>query len=143
LILKELLEHQNTTKTVKFNFIVNLKELLEMLLGESHAALLATQLAATHGCSDLILEGDALTVVTAINNPLVFKDWNFSSVVDDIFLLFSSFQSWKTLKVSRCANFRAHWFAKWAASNLVFGSIPKGSSILSSIRIKSGKDPPL
>jgi hypothetical protein len=33
--------------------------------------------------------------------------------------------------------------AKWAASNQVFGSIPIGSPILSSIRIRSGKDPPL
>jgi hypothetical protein len=46
------------------------------------------------------------------------------------------------LKVSRCANFRAHALAKWAASNRIFGSILTGSPIFSSIRIKNEKDPP-
>jgi hypothetical protein len=66
--------------------------------------LLPTQLADTHGCSNLLLEKDALMVITTINNPLMFKDWNFSSVVNDIFLLL--FLS--KLEVSQYANFRAY-----------------------------------
>jgi hypothetical protein len=46
------------------------------------------------------------------------------SVVSDISLYLHSFYSWKAVKVSRSANFRAHCLAKWAASHLVFGSIP-------------------
>jgi hypothetical protein len=79
----------------------------------------------------------------AINNPPLFASWNFANCLADISLVLSSFQSWITLKVSRSANFRAHVLGKWAASHLVFGSIPTGSTILSSIRIRSGKDPPL
>jgi hypothetical protein len=47
---------------------------VDVTLGETHVALLATRLLVTHGCSDLLLEGDALMVATAINNPLVFED---------------------------------------------------------------------
>jgi hypothetical protein len=82
-------------------------------------------------------------VVLAINHPLIFSSWNFASFLSDINLVLSSFHSWSAVKVSRCANFSAHVLAKWAASHLVFGSIPIGSSILSSIRIKNRKDPPL
>jgi hypothetical protein len=61
--------------------------LIDVTLGETHASLLATQLVVIHGYSNLLLEGDTLIVVTVINNPLLFKDYDFSSVVDDIFLL--------------------------------------------------------
>jgi hypothetical protein len=79
-------------------------------------------------------------MITVINNRLAFKDRNFSSVVNDI-LFFSSLQSWKAFKVSRCVNFKTNWFAKWVDSNLVFVSILKRSHILSSIQIKSENDP--
>jgi hypothetical protein len=102
--------------------------------------LLALQLALSLGFDTLFLEGDALLVILAINTPSLFHSWNFSNIVSDIILDLSSFQSWNGLKVSRSANFRAHALTKWAASHLIFGSIPKGSPILSSIRIKNGKD---
>jgi hypothetical protein len=115
----------------------------DVLLGEATAALLAIRLAATLGRVDFTLEGDSLLVTLAINNPPTFSFWCFCNIVSDISVFLSSFQSWKTLKVSRSANFMAHALGKWAATNHVFGSIPKGSPILSSIWIQSGNDPPL
>jgi hypothetical protein len=95
----------------------------DVLQGEAAATLLAVWLAAFFGCDQLLLERDALLVVLAINNPPLFFSWCFAHCISDISLALSSVQSWNALNVSRCANFRAHAFAKWAASNLVFGSI--------------------
>jgi hypothetical protein len=116
---------------------------LDALQGEARAALLGVRLASSAGLVRLELEGDALLVILAINSPSSFVSWSIDNCIADISLVLNSFHSWKALKVSRCANFRAHVLAKWAATNLVFGSIPIGSPILSSSRIRSGKDPPL
>jgi hypothetical protein len=115
----------------------------DALSGEASAALLATQLALSSGGNHFHLEGDALLVILAVNSPVLFSSWTIANCISDVSLGLSNFRSWNASKVSRCANFRAHALAKWAASNLVFGSIPTGSPILSSIRIRSGKDPPL
>jgi hypothetical protein len=87
-----------------------------------------------------VLEEDALLVILAINSRELFSLWNFYNLVFHIILSLYSFQIWNALKVSRCANYRAHALAKCVASHLVFKSISTGSHILSSIRIKSGKD---
>jgi len=113
------------------------------LLGEASTALLTSQLAASSGCGNLFLEGDALLVILAINNPSLFSYWSFANCISDFSLVLSSFHSWNALKVSRNANFQAHCLAKWAAFNHVFGNIPIGFPIFSSIMIKSGKDPTL
>lgn len=115
----------------------------DALLGEASTALLTSQLATSSGCGNLFLEGDALLIILAINNPHLFSSWSFANCISDISLVFSSFHSWNAFKVSRSANFWAHCLAKLAASNHVFGSIPIGSPIFSSIRIRSGKDPNL
>jgi hypothetical protein len=112
----------------------------DILVGEASAALLTYRLALSLGYDHFIIEGDALLVILAINSPELFYLWNFSNVVSDINLSLSSFQSWNALKVSRCANYRAHALDKWAASRLVIGSISIRSPILSSIQIQSGKD---
>jgi hypothetical protein len=91
----------------------------------------------------IIVRADAFLVILPINSPEFFFLWNFSNVVFDISLSLSSFQSWNALKVSRCANYRARALAKWAASHLIFGSIPIRSPILSSNRIQGVKDRPL
>ncbi|GLT52905.1 hypothetical protein SLA2020_262140 [Shorea laevis] len=116
---------------------------MEANQGEAHAALLAVQLASQHGSSPLILEGDSLSTILAINSPHISSDWSAAHVIADALQLLSSLPVWTALKVSRCANSFAHHTAKWAASNLVFGSIPNSSPIFSSIRFRSGKDPPL
>ena len=115
----------------------------DVLSGEASAALLASRLATTSGFSNFILEGDAILVILVVNKPHLFVTWQFAPIVSDLRLKLSSFQSWNTLKVSRCANFRTHTLTKRAATHLVFGSILLGSPILSYIRIKNGKDPPL
>jgi hypothetical protein len=115
----------------------------DALAGKAFAALLTARMAIYLTSDKFCIEGDALLVVSAINNPSLFSSWSFANCIEDISVVLSSFPSWNASKVSRCANFRAHALAKWAASYLVFGSIPIGSPILSSIRIRSGKDPPL
>jgi hypothetical protein len=93
------------------------------------------------GHVDIILEGDTLLVILVINSPTSFSSWCFCNIVSDTSVLLSSFKSLKALTVSRSANFMAHALGKWVATNHVFGSIPKSSPILFSIRIQSGKDP--
>jgi len=115
----------------------------DALLGEASTALLTSQLAASSGCGNLFLEGDALLVILAINNPPLSSSWSFANCISDISLVLSYFHSWNTFIVSRSANFRAHCLTKWAASNHFFGSILIEFPIFSSIRIRSGKDPTL
>ncbi|XP_059436361.1 uncharacterized protein LOC132169326 [Corylus avellana] len=92
----------------------------DVLQGEASVALLAARLVVSSGCDKLMLEGDALLVVLAINNPSLFSSWTFANCIYNISLVLSSFQSWNALKVSRCANFRALALTKWVTSNLVF-----------------------
>ena len=89
------------------------------------------------------VEGDSLLTILAINQGHLFSDWPCAPVIADCRQQLSFFSSWTASKVSRCANSRAHSVAKWAASHLVFGSIPENSPFLSALRIRSGKDPPL
>ncbi|XP_059441832.1 uncharacterized protein LOC132174155 [Corylus avellana] len=112
-------------------------------LGEAHGALLATSLAVSVGCSSLILEGDSLLSIVAIKDPHLFSDWVSAPVISDTLDLLLSIPVWSALKISRSANVCAHNVARWAASHHVFGSIPTSSSFLSSVRFRSGKDPPL
>jgi hypothetical protein len=98
--------------------------LVDTLQGEALAALLAAHLADSLGRRLVALEGDALLVVLAINNPSLFSSWIFANCIADVSLVLSSFQSWNALKVSHSANFRAHALGKWATSHFVFGNIP-------------------
>jgi hypothetical protein len=113
----------------------------DALAGEAFAALLTAHMAIYLTIDKFCIEGDALLVVFAINNPSFFSSWSFANCIEDISVVLSSFPSWNASKVSRCANFRTHALTKWATSHVVFGSIPIRSPILSFIRIKSGKDP--
>jgi hypothetical protein len=111
--------------------------------GEALAALLAVRIASSFGCSSIIIEGDSLLTVLAIQKPHLFLSWNTDAIISDITEVLDSFSSWEVFKISRCANMCAHYVARWAASNLVFGSIPPYHPFLSALRIRSGKDPPL
>jgi hypothetical protein len=110
---------------------------------EAHAALLAVSLAVSVGYSSLILEGDSLLTIVAINDPPLFLDWASAPVIFDLHDLLLPIPIWSALKISRSANVCAHNVAIWAASHLMFGSIPSSSSFLSSVRFRSDKDPPL
>jgi len=112
----------------------------DALAGEAFAALLTSRLATSVGLENFLLEGDALLVILAVNQPYLFSSWHFAPYISNIRLELFIFQSRNASKVSRYANFRAHVLAKWAATHLVFGSISTGSPILSSIKIKNGND---
>jgi hypothetical protein len=92
-------------------------------MGEVAAALLASQLASFNGLDTISIEGDSNLVILALNSPSLFFSWNFCNLISDSCLVLDSFQSWNALKISRSANVRAHFLAKWAASTRVFGSI--------------------
>ena len=53
----------------------------DALQREALAALLTSRLAATFGCNFFSLEGDALLVVLAINNPSLFSSWKFANCI--------------------------------------------------------------
>jgi hypothetical protein len=65
----------------------------DVALGEAQVALLMVHTATSCGAYSLILEGDALNVVLAIQQPQLFEGWNFSNVVSDISLYLHSFFS--------------------------------------------------
>lgn len=48
--------------------------------GEALAALLAVWLTHSFGCSSLILEGDSLLTILAVNEPCFCADWNTESI---------------------------------------------------------------
>jgi hypothetical protein len=111
-------------------------------LGEAHATLLATKLVVSFSSTSLIIERDSLLTIIAIKDPQ-FSSWASYAVISYLQNVLLSIPVWSALKTSRCANFCAHQVAKWAASHFVFGNIPTSSHFLSSIRVRSGKDPPL
>jgi hypothetical protein len=63
----------------------------DALQGEAIVALLTTRMSVSLGCNLLSLEGDALLVVLAINNPTLFSSWSFANCISDINLALSSF----------------------------------------------------
>jgi hypothetical protein len=116
---------------------------MDINAGEAQAALLAVKIATRfYSSSSLILEGDSLITITALNNPNYVSEWSSREIISDVIFLLSSFSSWSATKVSRSINLRAHLVVKWAASHNVYGSIPTSLPFLSAVRIKSGHDPP-
>jgi hypothetical protein len=116
---------------------------MDATIGEANVALLVVSFAADFGCSSILLEGNSQLIILAINKDHLFLDWLCAPVIGDIQLHLLRFDSWTALKVSRCANSRAHSVAKWAASNNMFGSIPAFSPFLCSLSFKNGRDPHL
>lgn len=49
----------------------------DALIGETSAALLASNMAISSGFNSFSLKGDSLLVILAINNHLFFCTWNF------------------------------------------------------------------
>jgi hypothetical protein len=47
---------------------------IDALMGEAHTALLASWLAISMGCSPLIIEGDYVLTILALNDHLLFSD---------------------------------------------------------------------
>jgi hypothetical protein len=59
---------------------------IDALMGEAHAALLASKLAVSMGCSPLIIEGDSLLTILALKDHLLFSDRIFAPVIFDSFV---------------------------------------------------------
>jgi hypothetical protein len=110
--------------------------------GEALAAKLAVSLATSLHLDHFILEGDSQVVISTLRHPNVSQDWRISSLILKMIGSISASSSWKATKISRSANFCAHYVAHWAATRSFSGSIPTYSSPLPSIPIVSGKDPP-
>jgi hypothetical protein len=104
-VLSDFLENFINTATLKLLCS-------DALIGEALAALLAARLTAFVGVRILFIEGDTQLVILAINQPLLFSYWSFANVISDISLDLLFFRNWNALKVSRCANYRAHVLAK-------------------------------
>jgi len=77
----------------------------------------------------------------AFNNSSFPSDWSSTAIVDDVLFHFSFFPSSSATNVSGGANFLAHVVTKWATSHQCYGSILISLAFLSSVRIKSGKNP--
>jgi hypothetical protein len=85
--------------SIKVNFDVVVRHLFSTLrlphldpsLGEASAALLGIRLALSHGCSSVMIEGDSLLTILALNQRHIFTDWPCALVIKDCHLQLSSF----------------------------------------------------
>lgn len=66
---------------------------IDTAVGEAQAGLLATQVATSSGIYSLLIEGDAINIILAIQQPDIFKDWNFAFIIYDIHFHLPSFHS--------------------------------------------------
>jgi ribonuclease HI len=82
--------------------------------GEAVAALVAVELYRDLDVFDVILEGDSLEVVNAINEDRSSRR-KYGHILDDIKMVLSSLRSWEVMHVKREANMVAHNLAKEAS----------------------------
>jgi hypothetical protein len=61
-------------------------KMMDVNIGEAKAALLATNLALSLNARQLILEGDSLITISAINKPNLMRDWHIDPIIRDVFL---------------------------------------------------------
>jgi hypothetical protein len=61
--------------------------------GEAMAALLGVDLALSFGCTELLIEGDFLVTILAINQLSLFTDLTFAPIISDIHLKLQHFHS--------------------------------------------------
>jgi ribonuclease HI len=109
----------------------------EPVTAEAMGALCAIELCKDLGLQDVILEGDAIQVVQAINKQGM-QNCCYGQILEDIHAVLRSFR-WKEIKhVKREANSAAHTLAKLAASNYMnkvwMEEVP--NSILSTVTLE-------
>lgn len=91
---------------------------IDPTMGEAMAAFQAVSLCQALGVPTLILEGDALRVVNALNS----KDIDYSKmghIVEDTRQLLQSIPQWSCCYVKRDANYVAHTLAKHATCQII------------------------
>ncbi|KAG6701090.1 hypothetical protein I3842_08G147300, partial [Carya illinoinensis] len=98
------------------------------LVAETTTTLLATKMAASSKHTQVIFEGDSQLVLSAISDQSSALNWYISNIIKDIQHLYASNSLWSFVKIHRSVNRCTHSVAQWAATNLVFGSIPLNGS---------------
>lgn len=84
---------------------------VEPVVAEALAALRAAEFCQNRGLERIILEGDSLQVVHALNKPR--SNWNMhGQIVGDIKVVLRSFYSWEICHTKRGGNTAAHLLAK-------------------------------
>jgi hypothetical protein len=106
---------------------------LDVNIGEAMAALLATNLALSLNVRYLILEGESLIAISAINKPSLISHWHIHPIISDVISNLASCSSWEAVKGPRHVNQRVHFAAKWAATHNSFGLYPCSSPLYSII----------
>jgi hypothetical protein len=83
---------------------------LNVNAGEASTALLAVETTVNlSSSSQILLEGDSLVTILALNNPYLSVEWSLAAIITDIISLFHSFlpSSFAT-KVSKSVNLWTH-----------------------------------
>ena len=107
-------------------------DLIDPLLAEAKTALLAVNKAFEAGFQSIVLEGDSLLVIQAIQNLPSTQIWTIDSVIFDIQSLLAKFSFWNASHAYRELNIVAHSIARWALSYNCSGTFPI-SAILSTV----------
>lgn len=74
-------------------------------------------------CDKVLIEGDALNVVNALNVESSSVCWRFFSVINQAQEYLHIHGNWKCIFVGREGNGCPHFLAKWAAFSNCFGTI--------------------
>jgi hypothetical protein len=89
---------------------------VEPMLGEALAAFQMVEFCRIRGFIRIILEGDSLIVVKAIN--CTCENWSrYGNIIADIQAVLAGFLSWKTCHTKRKANSVAHILAQVGSHN--------------------------
>jgi hypothetical protein len=111
-------------------------------IGEAQGALLAASLATSLHLSQFVIEGDSLTVISALQFPAIITDWHIEQLIIDTLTLLPPSSKWKAKKINRSANFCAHHVATWAAARVYSGCISTFPPPSSPSSVCSGLGPP-
>jgi hypothetical protein len=96
--------------------MADLIQLYDPLMVEANAALLAARKATEMGFQSVIVEGDSLKVIQAIQGIPEAYIWSIDNVIFDIRSLLSKLSFWNASYVFRELNTAAHSVARWALS---------------------------
>ena len=91
---------------------ITMHDLTDPLLAEAKAALLAVRKAFEAGSHSIVLEGDSLLVIQAIQNLPLAQLWTIDSVIFDIQSLLANFSFWYASHACRELNTAAHSIAR-------------------------------
>ncbi|KAK9287687.1 hypothetical protein L1049_016125 [Liquidambar formosana] len=93
-------------------------------VAEAQASCFALSEALKHGLSDIVLEGDASSVLNPLSNWSLAPYWELEAYILEARAMLGLWQLWLVNHVPWLANRAAHALAQWAAHCNFFGSIP-------------------